>query len=281
MGGPSRRKMPREMLRHCVNALDGTLFVLGTAKRSLHVTAQGLPSARSDPGMDAPICNNFDAPISQQQVNQYTAVVLGVPDAQEREDLDSPLTRGLAFQQRPAIQRAFHHKANFACMTDFGRLDGLLNGFHGLGRKGTADATACVRQVRQDPGEFVHPHLPDAPPPPKPPPPPPKPPPPWPRWPRPPMAANKPTPPASVNTSAISPAAKASDGAPAMNQVTPATTPPVTTAPGKRPINARKMLPKPSTKMTATGANCCPSLPPGLGRSCGAGRGSPSTTRMI
>ena len=55
-----------------------------------------LPSGRADLGVDAAVSDDLDVAIGEQEINQHTVIVRGVPDPQVRENIERALACGLA-----------------------------------------------------------------------------------------------------------------------------------------------------------------------------------------
>src|SRR5450432_855168 len=94
---------------------------------ALHVAADRLPASHADLGIDASIGDDLDVAVGQQQIDQHTIVVGGVPDAQMREQIERALARRLIAKQRRAVERAFDDKADLAGMGGLAGLDRLLD----------------------------------------------------------------------------------------------------------------------------------------------------------
>ncbi len=66
--------------RHATNAGNDTLLEPAGTECSFHFPANLLPALQTDTRMDATVGDNFDVPVGEQQVNENTVVVFGVPD---------------------------------------------------------------------------------------------------------------------------------------------------------------------------------------------------------
>src|SRR5687768_10515466 len=73
--------------------------------------------------------------ICQKQVNQDAVVILGIPHAQLRKNLDSPLACRCCSHQRQHIQCWLHCKADFPVITEFRLRDRVLNSSEGCSGK--------------------------------------------------------------------------------------------------------------------------------------------------
>src|SRR5262245_49676519 len=135
-----------------------------------------------------------------QHVDQHAVVVLGIPDAQQTENLQRPLTRREACDQVGQVQRMLHGETHFARMAPLDLGDAGLDAGQQFLRIAHPHHPEGRQQVAQ---QAQHHHRPEAPPPPKLPPPPrkppkpplPKPPPPNPPRPKPPPRPPPPNPP--------------------------------------------------------------------------------------
>ncbi len=67
------------MVPYRLNASKHSEFVSVAAKGVLHLSANGVPLFLWDPRMNPTVGNDFDAAVGQQQVNQDTVVVFGIP----------------------------------------------------------------------------------------------------------------------------------------------------------------------------------------------------------
>src|SRR5690348_105571 len=59
----------------------------------LHLAAHRVPFRRLDAGCDAPVGDDLDGMIGHEHIDQYTIVVLGVPDAELSEQLQRTRAR--------------------------------------------------------------------------------------------------------------------------------------------------------------------------------------------
>src|SRR6202165_249470 len=293
--------MRRQLPRHRLDALDDAGWKISRFEISFHLGADFFPAGGADLGVDAAIGDDLDVAVRQQQVDQHTIVVSGVPDAKLRKNIQRALPRRLIAEQRRAIERAFHGKADLAGMGGLAGLDRLLDRSQYARRKNPPHPPAVLKKMPAHAPDVHAYQLPDAPPPPKLPPPPLNPPlslelppdhelPPLPPaiqpppLPRPPGAGEVM---ASLNMTkidAMTPASAAASTEPTKYQATSVTKPPVATEPISRPSTLRMRPPKSNTGMMRNGLRGSMELnEPGLCRCAGSGAGnfSPSMTPMI
>src|SRR5205814_10337534 len=117
------RKMRGQLLRYRLNPLDHAACEISRPEIGFHLLADLLPTGSADFDVDAAIGDDLDVPVRQQQINQHSIVVRGVPYPQMRENVERALPRRLIAEQRLAIQRAFHDEADLAGMGGLSRLD--------------------------------------------------------------------------------------------------------------------------------------------------------------
>jgi hypothetical protein len=86
-----------------------------------------LPLGRANAGVDSPVGDDLHVAIGQQQIDQDTAVLFGVPDAELRKDLDRALSRRLTAEQRPPIERGLDGEPDFSAVRPLGSPDRLLD----------------------------------------------------------------------------------------------------------------------------------------------------------
>ncbi len=283
---PPCRKVLLQQLTNLFNAPQHTRLEIAAPEVRFHCLANCFPFATIHLGMNASVRDDLDVTIGKQDIDEDAVVVFGVPDPQFRKDINRSRASRRSLQHGNGMKCSLDrepHLPNMRVMTGMNR---SLNGDKRLARERSVDAPVRHEEMPKGPFDVHGYHLPEAPPPPNPPPPPrkiscreslpsrPLPPP----INRPPAA---PIPlPSSVNTSAISPAARATNIASDKIQASTPMTPPVTTAPGNRPSNARNRPPAMTVRRKRTGRSgaappdaCCPFR--------GAGSGSPLTTRIM
>ena len=159
--------------------------------------------------MDAAIGDDFDVRVGEQHIDQHTAVVLGVPDAQPcRTPRARARARRAGCSTRRQRQRGLDDEADLPGVVSFARRAiaasirderfrrkragaASMIGARGVARH--ASGAAFAHPLNPNPADVLQSPAPDAPPPPKLPPPPENPPPPPPKPPPPP---NPPPPPA-------------------------------------------------------------------------------------
>src|SRR5258705_4995040 len=164
--------MHRQLARDRLDPLDGAACKISRSETAFHLGADFFPARGADLGVDASIGDDLDIAVGQQQVDQHAVIVGGVPDPQLRENIQRALPRGLTAEQRRAVQRAFHDKADLAGMRSLARPDRLLDRSQYLRRDNPPHPPAGIEKMPAD-ARDIHPYqLPDAPPPPKLPPPP-------------------------------------------------------------------------------------------------------------
>lgn len=122
-------------------------FKLSLAKCRLHLTTDRFPFLVAHPPVHAPIGNDFHITVREEQIDQDTVIVLGVPYAQLRKNFQSPLSRRLVPEERQGIQRGLHRKADLAFMTGFSLLDGLLYRVEGVIGKYPAYSKAADKKM--------------------------------------------------------------------------------------------------------------------------------------
>src|ERR1700736_6494279 len=280
--------MRRQLPRHRLDALDDAGWKISRFEISLHLGTDYLPAGGADLGVDAAIGDDLDVAVRQQQVDQHTIVVSGVPDAKLRKNIQRALPRRLIAEQRRAIERAFHGEADLAGMGGLAGLDRLLDRSQYARRKNPPHPPAVLKKMPADAPDVHAYQLPDAPPPPKlPPPPEPQPPPdqlaprPYPPYrllADPALSANM------VTMKAMTPAMIDAANDPAMDQARAPTMPPVAAAPISLPSAARRMAPRMKRAKMTTGLSGSTWLSnPELCRCRGSGAGSfsPSITATM
>src|ERR1700730_5541805 len=302
-----RGKMRRQLSRDRLDPLDDAAFEIPRFEIGLHVLADFFPAGGADFCIDATIGDNLDVAVGQQQLDQHAVVVDGVPDAQVRKNIQRAFPRRLIAEQRRAVQRALHDKADLAGMRGLARFDRLRARGQHVGRKNPPYPPAVLKKMSADaPDAHIYQlldiyQLPDAPPPPKLPPPPLNPPlslellPEYEPPPLPP--AIQPTPPPRprgagevmlspniTKIDAMTPASNAASREPTKYQAINVTRLPVATEPISRPNVLRMKPPNSNTGMMRNGLSRSMELnEPGLCRCAAAGVGSvsPSITRTI
>ena len=131
--------MCHQMLRHRPNAADHAAFVVRLFKGSFHLAADVFPFPRADLRVNPAIGNDLHGPVGEQQVDQQAVVVLGIPHAQLRKNLESTVSRGLPLEERRAVQCPFHRETDFSDVRGIARLDRLLNRDQGLAGESPVD----------------------------------------------------------------------------------------------------------------------------------------------
>lgn len=92
-----------EQIRNGANTLLCTLLELPLAKCPLHLSADRRPTSISHALVNATVGDDLDGAIGQQDIDQDTAIVLGIPNTQCREQVDGALARG---ESRPQCGHA-------------------------------------------------------------------------------------------------------------------------------------------------------------------------------
>src|SRR5215813_6367877 len=95
-------------------------------KLPLHLAADRLP-ALAYPCMNAAIGDDLYIAIGEQQIDQDTVVVLGVPDAKLREHLDRPRARRYPREQPRKVERMLDRKPDLTFVLRFGFADRLFD----------------------------------------------------------------------------------------------------------------------------------------------------------
>src|SRR5438094_10369762 len=86
-------EMLREELADRRDSVDRAVLESPFAEGRLHRPANGLPRILRDFAVDAAVGNDLYVLIGEQHVDQHTAVVLGIPDAEPSEQLERPPPR--------------------------------------------------------------------------------------------------------------------------------------------------------------------------------------------
>jgi len=90
---------------------DYTCFKLSFAKSGFHFAAYRLPFLVARPPVYAPVSNDLDITVSEEQIDQDTVIVLGIPYAQLRKTssprsrADWPRRRGSVFNEASTAKR--------------------------------------------------------------------------------------------------------------------------------------------------------------------------------
>ncbi|MCY1177928.1 hypothetical protein D9M73_182540 [compost metagenome] len=108
------------------------------------------PRFGTDFGVDAAIGHDFHRSISEQQIDQQSVVVLGIPYAQLSEKFDSPIFGRLSPEKWHAIQCPFDHEPDLSSMRGLAGFDCRLDRVQRASGKGSCDLTVCRQQVLQD-----------------------------------------------------------------------------------------------------------------------------------
>src|SRR5438874_7295305 len=144
------RKMRRELSRHRRDPIDHAGFEISRTEVPLHRGADLLPTLRPDLGGDAAIGDDLDLAVGEQEIDQHAVVVMGVPDAQMREDIQRALARRLIAKQWRAVERAFNDKPHLAGVSGLAGLDGLLDRRQHARRKDPPHSPAVFEKVFAD-----------------------------------------------------------------------------------------------------------------------------------
>lgn len=91
----ARWKMTTENRAYGFDAFNDTFFESARTKRLFHASTNAFPMSRAD-RVGAAVRENFDLTVGEQQINQYTVIVLRVPDVQLCENVECALARGAA-----------------------------------------------------------------------------------------------------------------------------------------------------------------------------------------
>jgi hypothetical protein len=83
-----------EVPAHGLDPLDDAALVAPGAEGLLHVRADRLPVGGAAGTGDAAIGDDLDIAIGEQQIDEDAVVLLGVPDPEGGEDLESTRVRG-------------------------------------------------------------------------------------------------------------------------------------------------------------------------------------------
>src|SRR3569833_70013 len=158
-----------EMGGHCRHRLQYAALEFTVTEMCLHESAHSLPFRGVDPAMDAAVGDDFQIAVRQQQIDQHTVIVFGVPHPQQREQFERPRARRLPAPQRAGAERAFDYEADLAEMAPLAGTDRRLDGGQHRRRKVAAHPGGRGHEMAY-PASHIY-HLPEAPPPPKPPPP--------------------------------------------------------------------------------------------------------------
>lgn len=113
------------------------LVVTGTKGR-LHRTTGGLPFRLVDLCTDAAISDDLDTAVDQLHINQDTAIMFGVPDAQPREHFNSALACRNIMQQIVQRQAGFDGEAQLTTVQPFRSGNRGLNRQQRIAWKGAA-----------------------------------------------------------------------------------------------------------------------------------------------
>ena len=120
------------MLRHRLNTADYPAFIVRLFKGRFHLAADVCPFPGAHLRVNPTIGNNLHGPIGKQQINEQAVVVLGIPHPQLRKKLERTISRGLPFEERRAVQCAFHCETDFSNVCSFARLNRFLDRDQGL-----------------------------------------------------------------------------------------------------------------------------------------------------
>ena len=173
----ARGEMPRHDLRHPLDAAHHGGFVPALRQSGFHVAADPLPFARARAGVNAPIGDDLDVAVREQQVNEHAVVVLGVPDPELREHLQRALPSRSPGEKRRRIERSLDREADLTAVRRLAALDRLLDRVQAGRWKSAAHLPRRSEEMSCKTPEPHRHQRPEAPPPPNPPPPPLKPPP--------------------------------------------------------------------------------------------------------
>jgi hypothetical protein len=77
--------------------------------------------------MNAPIGNDLDRAIGEQQIQEHAAVLLGVPDAQLAEYFQRALARGFSAQHCEQVQGGLDHEAQLPAVAALAGRDRRLD----------------------------------------------------------------------------------------------------------------------------------------------------------
>src|SRR4051794_6904225 len=122
-----RREMLCELLGHRLDPANHAALELPRPELDFHGAADALPTLATNLRIDTAVGDDLDIAVGEQEIDQDTIVVRGVPDAQLREHVERALARRLVAKQLAAVERAFHHEAELAGMAGFAALDRLLD----------------------------------------------------------------------------------------------------------------------------------------------------------
>src|SRR5512134_142994 len=152
----ARREVGGQEVADRLNAGDDARFEPARGELALHRAADRLPRRRPDPAVDAPVGDDLDAPVGEQQVDEHAGVLLGIPDAQPAEELDRAVARRDAADEIGERQRGLDREAELAVVAALVGGDRLLDRLHRPRRERVAHRPVVGEQVAEDP---AHAHL--------------------------------------------------------------------------------------------------------------------------
>src|SRR3954451_22497591 len=95
----TRRKGAGEDPRYFLDARDDAMLEIAFCESALHAAADLAPLRGLDLRMDAAVDDDLGRALGGHGVDQQTAVLLGTPAAQQREDTECPAAKGLILEE--------------------------------------------------------------------------------------------------------------------------------------------------------------------------------------
>ena len=126
------------------------------AEFRFHAAAHRGPFVGRDQAIEAAVGNDLDGAVGVQHVHEHAVVEFGVPHAEAREDLQRPLARRLAADDRPRVEVGLDDEAQFAAVRGLRRPDRGLHGIEHRRREAATHGIAGLEEVPEQALQSVH-----------------------------------------------------------------------------------------------------------------------------